>query len=666
MDKKFLFPDTGQYLNFNLEGHLIHPREDDPYSIQDACIVINPMHFCKLDEKGNILPEKADWETGLRCVKDLNTGLIWETKSPIHGEINYAGDKYTWEEQSSEYVIKLNKNAYGGHTNWRVPNKDELRSIVDYGKMSPAINQDVFPYIQNDFYWCENTYQMQPYFGWTIYMGFGSATAMSKQSKRNVIAVCEGYQPKFGKMDISRFSDNSDGTVTDNITGLMWQQGDNPRMNWFQALEACKNMNLAGHNDWRLPNIKELNTILNLDRTDGWWYFMDVFPVDNLQPPLLHYFSSSIYNGDFAWVTNFNYGYDGYYAGKLSPLLFRAVRNIEPLPLKSKFVLPDTGQLTCYDDEGNYLKQIKNTEFEGQDGDTEIAPMKFEKLGYNAGILNSDTTSQESWLMVRDKNTGLVWELKSFEKNSLNPYDRKHTYKEAINHIQNLNRHQYGGFSDWRMPNREELRSIVNYNDSIPASDIDIFPEMLPEFYWSCDSYKINPSMQWGIYFGYGCGICFSNSKFYSVRAVRSGYNPAFGNPARYNFSVLDNGVVIDKNTDLMWMHDEPGEMSFIDALKYCKKLDLGGYSDWRLPSMKEIATLVDLSCSDGNWFNKEIFPGVKTKPLGFYWSSSTFAATFGWGVNFQFGYDGYYADKKHGKYCLRPVRNINNKLLLK
>ena len=108
-----------------------------------------------------------------------------------------------------------------------------------------------------------------------------------------------------------------------------------------------------------------------------------------------------------------------------------------------------------------------------------------------------------------------------------------------------------------------------------------------------------------------------------------------------------------------MWKKDESGELSFKDALAYCRDLRLGGYDDWRLPNIREIATLIDLNHTDGTWFHKEFFPDVKTAPLGFYWSSSTYASTFGWGVNFQFGYDGYYADKINGKYPFRPVRTV-------
>ena len=60
------------------------------------------------------------------------------------------------------------------------------------------------------------------------------------------------------------FTDNGDGTVTDNTTGLMWQkQDDGVRRTWDQALEYCKGLSLGGHSDWRLPTVKELQSIVD-------------------------------------------------------------------------------------------------------------------------------------------------------------------------------------------------------------------------------------------------------------------------------------------------------------------------------------------------------------------------------------------------------------------
>jgi len=60
------------------------------------------------------------------------------------------------------------------------------------------------------------------------------------------------------------YTDNGDGTVTDNCTGLMWQQDDDDVLrNWELSLAYCENLIFADHSDWRLPNVRELRSILD-------------------------------------------------------------------------------------------------------------------------------------------------------------------------------------------------------------------------------------------------------------------------------------------------------------------------------------------------------------------------------------------------------------------
>lgn len=61
-----------------------------------------------------------------------------------------------------------------------------------------------------------------------------------------------------------RFTDNGNGTVSDNVTGLMWQQeDDNNAYTWQHAVDWCAGLLLAGHSDWRLPNRHELQSIVD-------------------------------------------------------------------------------------------------------------------------------------------------------------------------------------------------------------------------------------------------------------------------------------------------------------------------------------------------------------------------------------------------------------------
>jgi len=70
--------------------------------------------------------------------------------------------------------------------------------------------------------------------------------------------------PAYG---INQFVDNGDGTITDRATGLIWTKADSGKtMNWQEALRHAEDLEYAGHDDWRLPNVKELQTIVDYSR----------------------------------------------------------------------------------------------------------------------------------------------------------------------------------------------------------------------------------------------------------------------------------------------------------------------------------------------------------------------------------------------------------------
>jgi len=78
----------------------------------------------------------------------------------------------------------------------------------------------------------------------------------------------DGFHQK-GCAAQGRFVDNGDGTVTDNCTGLMWQKETaEGAYEWKEALEHCDDMTLADYTDWRLPNARELHSIVDYGRYD--------------------------------------------------------------------------------------------------------------------------------------------------------------------------------------------------------------------------------------------------------------------------------------------------------------------------------------------------------------------------------------------------------------
>jgi len=63
-----------------------------------------------------------------------------------------------------------------------------------------------------------------------------------------------------------RFTDNGDGTVTDNLTGLMWSKNANidGQKTWSDAIDWCNALDHGGYSDWRLPNVRELHSLIDM------------------------------------------------------------------------------------------------------------------------------------------------------------------------------------------------------------------------------------------------------------------------------------------------------------------------------------------------------------------------------------------------------------------
>jgi len=133
----------------------------------------------------------------------------------------------------------------------------------------------------------------------------------------------KGY-PKTG----TRFVDNGDGTITDKATGLMWVQdgtgagcNNGATLTWNNAIDWAEGLTFATYSDWRLPNVKELQSIVDYGRVSP-----AIDPVfTNTQSDL--YWSSTTYAGGsgYAWVVDFLDGYVGL-DGKDSAYYVRAVR----------------------------------------------------------------------------------------------------------------------------------------------------------------------------------------------------------------------------------------------------------------------------------------------------------------------------------------------------
>lgn len=130
--------------------------------------------------------------------------------------------------------------------------------------------------------------------------------------------------------------------------------------------------------------------------------------------------------------------------------------------------------------------------------------------------------------------------------------------------------------------------------------------------------------------------------------------------PALAEFKVDEKkGVVVDTATGLMWQRQTGNDneaLTWAQAVAYCKKLDLAGYDDWRLPSSDELQSIINYLSYDPA-VDPRIFPDTASSG---YWSSSTYEANSGYAWRIDFYYIGYVnISNKANHYYVRAVRSL-------
>ena len=339
--------------------------------------------------------------------------------------------------------------------------------------------------------------------------------------------------------------------------------------------------------------------------------------------------------------------------------------------------VPDTGQTKCYDVAGNVVNCPSSGQaLYGQDANYTINPQSYIKLDGRGHALPD---SAKYWDMVRDNVTGLIWEMKTHKdgiKDYNDPHDADNTYtwydsNPATNggdpgtlgdgtnteaFIKALNDAKFGGYSDWRLPSDKELASIVNYGIPYPGPTIDAgyFPNTVDSWYWSSTTLTNYTDNAWLVHFDYSyVHAYFKNNSLY-VRAVREGQSGSSKSNNADSYKDNGDGTVTDTSTGLMWQQAVSSNKTWEQALAYCEGLDLGGYTDWRLPSVRELRSLVDTSRFNPA-INTSYFPDTAAS---WFWSRTTnsYNTNDAWIVNFFFGdVDGH--NKTNG-YYVRAVRN--------
>lgn len=234
-------------------------------------------------------------DNGDGTITDVNTGLMWQ-KTPDQdgdGDIDYDDKMSYAEAMDSAAGFHL-----AGYNDWRVPTIKEQYSLILFsGKdpsgydgtstdgLTPFIDTNYFAFNYGDQNAGERIIDAQ-FVTSTLYV----STTMNGAETMFGVNFADGrikgyptgpmpgqttdkqYYVLFvrGNSDygLNNFHDNGAGTITDSATGLMWMQNDNATaMLWEEALGYVENLSFAGYDDWRLPNAKELQSIVDYSRS---------------------------------------------------------------------------------------------------------------------------------------------------------------------------------------------------------------------------------------------------------------------------------------------------------------------------------------------------------------------------------------------------------------
>ena len=221
-------------------------------------------------------------DNGDGTVTDGNTGLIWQQQDD--------GTERNWNVANSY----CNALSLGGQSDWRLPTDKELMSIAHFGT-NTSIYSTFFLNTQSSYYWTLTTWVNNTTFVWNVDNGY---VDINSKTGSNYVRCVRGNQLS------SSFTNNCDGTVTDNKTRFVWQrEDDGSKRDWESAITYCESLSLGSNSDWRLPNIKELQSITDAGQSSP-AINSTAFP--NTQSA--YYWSSTTYLTDttIVWSIPFN------------------------------------------------------------------------------------------------------------------------------------------------------------------------------------------------------------------------------------------------------------------------------------------------------------------------------------------------------------------------
>ncbi|MCX6245519.1 MAG: DUF1566 domain-containing protein [Bacteroidetes bacterium] len=205
---------------------------------EDSDFIINPPSYT---------------DNGDGTITDNNTLLMWQKTD---------GGEMTIENA----ITYCNNLTLAGYTDWRLPTGIELFSINNYNSVNPALDSNFFTRTQAQYWWTSERQADDITKVWVVNAGGGIGAHPKTETISaggvkyfHVRAVRTLVTTTFA---VPHFTDDGDDMVKDNFTGLTWQQIQSTNtMTWEEALAYSKTVSLGGKTDWRLPNVKELQSL---------------------------------------------------------------------------------------------------------------------------------------------------------------------------------------------------------------------------------------------------------------------------------------------------------------------------------------------------------------------------------------------------------------------
>jgi hypothetical protein len=209
----------------------------------------------------NTFGEDNDYTQNVPFFININTLITTDTVTGLMWQRTDSGEMTI--ENAVKYCDTL---TLGGFTNWRLPTPHEAFSILNLQNNKPALDTKFFTKTAAEYWWTSAKQSDDVSKIWCTNAGGG----VGNHPKSETISA-GGTKPfharavrdiKTPSIIAAHFTDNGNGTITDNLTNLVWQKTLNPStLTWEDALKYAENLIFANASDWRLPNIKELQSI---------------------------------------------------------------------------------------------------------------------------------------------------------------------------------------------------------------------------------------------------------------------------------------------------------------------------------------------------------------------------------------------------------------------